>query len=884
MTGLLALLALLFALAPAFAAAPPAEVRAFDAAAKAFNDGFHDRAEKQLADFAVKYSESELLPQAQLLRGQALFQLKQFERAIQFLGAQLAAAGALADQYRYTIAEAQFQLGKFREAADAFAALLKDFPDTTRRLDAAYREAAARFKVGDAARAITLLGDRQGAFRLAAAKQKSAEAAVRGVLLLAEAYLQKQSFAEALDTVKSLNPLKLEGELAWLRQYWLTRAQAESGTLDAALASVKPLTALATAAGGKELLADTMALHGDILARLKRPADAIKAYEKNLDAKLAPERRRQALLKITELSLAQNEPDKSVGWLERFLKDNAADPSLDIIRLTLGELRLREYFQLGQSALAAEARAVAQSNRLVQARVQLDLFLKEFAHSPLVGKANLNRGLALWEEGRVPESQAAFQVAVQQLPFGEDQAMAKFKLADAQYRQNDFTNAVANYRAMIDQYGALPEIRDGLFDQVLYQLVRASIALGDLNTANDALNKILTWYPLSFYGDRSLLMVGQALNRRGQPPEARIVFVDFLKRFENSSLAPEVHLAIARTYVQEQNWTAAIGKFDDWVRANPSHPAIARAEFDRAWVRSQAGRHTEALAMFTDFIRRFPTNELAPFTQNWLADHHFNAGAYVDAEKNYQLLYQNTNWPPTELTRNARIMAGRAALARQNYKDAQEHFKEVINDEKSPPDLAATAWFALGDAISAEPIADAAKAVDKFASAINAFGRIIQNFPNDRLVPLALGRIGDCHFQLAAQVPGRYEPASESYRKVTEHPLADVAARSQAEVGLGLVQQKLAAMRPTAEQKEPLEQALKFFLNVVYGNNLRDGETSDGSWVKVAAEAAGALLEAQGRLEEAVNVYLRAGKTVPALRPAMEKRIESLKSRGAAPK
>jgi len=878
--------------APAAKVAKPsaAETREFNAATKAFNDGFFDRVDTELSTFTNKHPQSPLGPQVNLLRGQALFRLNRTREANELLKATLPQAGELSVRHRFWIGECEFQLGNYREAAEVFAEVLREAPDTERRIEAAYREASARYKLGEVDAAIALLSRADGPFQLAARADRGSETSVRGTLLLAEAHLRKASFQPALEAVRSLDGVSLDWERAWLRQYWLARIFYESGSLDEAITSARPLPELAARSGRTDYVADANDLLSLVLAQQGKTEEAIAISEKNLNPALPVERRRASLLRIADLSLKLPDGNQAVQWLERFLRDHPQDSALDVVRLTLGELRLREYFRLSQSGLAEAARMAAQSNQLAQARTQFDAFVRDFPQSPLAGKGNLNRGIALWEDGKLPESEEALRAAVAQLPFGEEQAMARFKLSDALYRRGDLTNAVAGYQSVVDDYATLPAIKDGLFDRALYQIVRASVELNDLPRANDALSRILALYPDSFFSDRSLLMVGQAYNRTGRPAEARLVFVNFLNRFSNSPLAPEAHLAIARTYVQERDWTAAIGKFDDWVRRFPDNLARARAEYDRAWVYYQAGAaqnspllQSNAVALFTGVVAQFPANPVAQLAQAWVADHYFNTGDYVNAEKNYQLLFQNTAWPASPLTQAARINAGRAALARQAYKEAQDYFKATVSDESLPPELVATAWFALGDAIMNEPIADAAKALDKYASAINAFDRVVQKFPNDRIVPEALGKIGNCHLQLAAGDPKRFDQAADSYRKALAHPAAVAATRSQAEVGLADTLQKTAAVRVNGERDALLDQAANHCLNVVYGTNLKPDEKPEPYWVKEAGLRAGTILESRGRFDEALKLYERLGTELPPLRPAMEKLMERLRQRNGKP-
>ena len=137
--GLAALL-LNFALAalPASGAEPTgAEKRAFDAAVRAFADGFYERADRELGEFTAANPQSGLAPKAVLLQAQAKSKLKNHAGAVTLLNGRLGAAGSLLDEYRFWLAEAQFQLGDLKAAAAGFASVVADFPTSSRRLDAA---------------------------------------------------------------------------------------------------------------------------------------------------------------------------------------------------------------------------------------------------------------------------------------------------------------------------------------------------------------------------------------------------------------------------------------------------------------------------------------------------------------------------------------------------------------------------------------------------------------------------------------------------------------------------------------------------------------------------------------------------------------------------
>src|SRR6266853_2065051 len=99
------------------------------------------------------------------------------------------------------------------------------------------------------------------------------------------------------------------------------------------------------------------------------------------------------------------------------------------------------------------------------------------------------------------------------------------------------------------------------------------------------------------------------------------------------------------------------------------------------------------------FIARFPAHYLAQLAQWWVADYFFRDGKWQEAESNYQLCYQNTNRPGSMLSYQARMMAGRAAFARQGWKDAIQYFTNLTSDLKCPSELWAQAMFAYGDTL-----------------------------------------------------------------------------------------------------------------------------------------------------------------------------------------
>ena len=870
-------------------AAATAEEIAYNAASRFFDGALYQQADKEFGEFTKLFPTSERISEAVLHQAKARHYLKQYDGVISLLSTNMPRAGKLADQYRNWMAKASFDKANYPGAVALYAQLLKDYPESLLRFDASYGEALAWFQMGNLTNTIERLRQPGGAFQKAAQAQPNEESVLRGYLLLGEALLKQKEFRPAEETLNLLVNRQLPPQLDWKRQYLVAEVQMADHRPEAALKGITNLVAAATATASEDLKAETILLHAEILEAMNQPTNAIQIYEQNLE-KLPVSQRRQALLKTAELYLKLGNSAKTVERLDGYLKQYPDGPNLDQVRLLLGDLRLKEYYALRRSASGTNLQATLQAATLALqlAQTNFDLLITNSPQSPLAGQAYLNRGWCLWEGGKIAESQLAFKTAAERLPVSTNQATARFKWADAQFELKDYTNAILNYRYVVEHYATLPGMASNLVERTLYQILRTSVELHDLSGATQAAEKLLEQFPKSEFGDASLLAVGQMLSHLGKTAEARTKYADLLKRFPGSTLVSEAVLAVARSYVLESNWDGALTNYDAWIARFTNHAALPEVEFNRAWTAYQAGRESVALQLFTNFVVRFPKHPWAPLAQNWVGIYYENLGQYPEAQRNYQRVYENTNWPPSELTYRAQLSAARAAFARQGYNDAEGCLTSLINqlngDTNAAPTLLSEAWFALGDTIFTGTRAASANLTNSLArlgEAVTALKKIPES--EALLWPLAQGRIADCYLQLAGQDKdtNRYRHAANAYQAVIASQQANIAARSQAEVGLGVVFERMAAdpNRTPAEKAALLATALEHYASVLEQANLHPAEPPDTFWFVRAGQDAARLLEAQGKWEPVVKIYEDLIKAVPNLRLTLQKRLDEAKKR-----
>ncbi|HTA95003.1 MAG TPA: tetratricopeptide repeat protein [Verrucomicrobiae bacterium] len=815
-----------------FAASDTKEQRAYAAAASAFQDEMWGRAETEFDQFKKNYPNSTNAPLAVLMQAQAEFKQGKLTNTVALLTSRKSSAGNLTDQYVYWIGEAQFQNMDFTNAAKTFASLAQKFPESPLRLRAIVEAAAALAQIGEWPQVVALLQETNGVFQRAIQIDSANEMVSRGRLLLAQAKFALKDFDGAAAVLELLNSQTLAPQLDWQRAYLLCRVKLASGDLPAALAVTTNLTQIARLENDHDLSAESVALRADILEKLNRASDAITAYQENLTTNAPSSRQRQAILKISELAIAQNQLTNAEQALADFLQQFSNAPSADIALLTLGELHLKDY--------AAQPSA---TNHLQSAVAAFNKFLGAFPKSPLAGKAFLDRGWCEWIALKIPESLADFKMAAQKLPPSEDLAVAKLKTGDAMFALTNYAGALQNFRSVLEDFSDFPEVEKDLGERALYQDLRADLELGNTADASNALAQILEKYPAGETVQGGTLLLGEASTDSSQ---ARDLFESFDRQFSGSLLRPQAELAVARTYGREQNWPAAVTHYESWLKNYPTNEFRPQAEYSLAWADFQAGDETNAFSQFTNFVAQFPTNELAPQAQWWVADSFYRASDFVNAEKNYKYIFQNTNWnwQSSALIYPARMMAGRAAVGRLGYSDAVAYFTGLVDDTNCPADLNAQARFAWGGALMQMPSADTNSPLANFLSATNVFGQLVQMYPTNEIGALAWGELANCNLQLT-----NYAAATNDYAQAFNSPYANVSARSEAKVGFGLTLEKIAALSSGTNQTALLQFALDDYLDVfetVFGKNLREGEVADAFWVKKAGLQALPLIQSLG--------------------------------------
>jgi TolA-binding protein len=863
--------------------------KAYTSAVAAFNDGIYDRAEAELTRFIEDYKNSGYVAEAILLNGQAQYKQGKFTEAIATLSAPEGDWGKLADQYAYWQAESKFARGDFEGAASTFTNLAARFPDSPLCLTAVVEAAAAYERLGDWPQLTGLLSATNGVFGKMAAQDSANELVARGRLLLARAEFIQNEFTAARVTLSLLDARALSPDLDWQRSSLLCQVELGANNLSAALAESTNLMAEARQQkdAAPQRLAESLALRATILERMRLWPEAAADWQQNITNSTTPANwRQQAILKLADNAVAQNNLTNAMSRLVAFLAQFTNSPATDLAVLTLGELNLRA-FVASPAETNYAATALAAFNQLLATNA---------AATDLAGKAYLDRGWYYWLAAtnadpvltgqNLTNSLQDFRSAAQRLPLSEDLAVAKFKVGDVLFALQDYSGARESYQSVMKEFANWPRVMESLGDRALYQVVRTSVKLGDKTAAEQAMKQLIDRFPASELGDNAELLLGEGLSEMNSSTNAIATFNDFAQRFPDSPLRPQAELDVAKTYERSGDWASAIASYQNWLTAFPTNDLRPQAEYALGWAEFKAGNETNALAQFTGFVTNFPADPLAPLAQWWVADYYFRLSGtnYAEAEKDYEYLFQNTNavWRSSALFYPAQLMAGRAAAGRLGFQDAAKYFSDAANSltqlmgetNRTPQleSLATQALFAYGSVLMRWDSPDTNRPFLNFEKAADVFASLAQKYPTNELGALALSELGDCNLQI-----GAFDAATNAYGQVVNSPFASAGLRSRAQVGLGRVLEKMAEAAAPAQRDSLLKAALNDYLDVLFENNLREGETADAFWTKKAGLSVLPLMTTLkiGNVDKTID---RLEQLLPQLTEMLEKKRAALQN------
>ena len=362
-------------------------------------------------------------------------------------------------------------------------------------------------------------------------------------------------------------------------------------------------------------------------------------------------------------------------------------------------------------------------------------------------------------------------------------AAAWYQLGNSYKKLGDYDKAISCFRKVAGEPGVPEDFRAA----VQYQIGDTRFYQKHYEQAAEEYGRFVGMFPSSSLVDKAYYYQGFSLFRAKKYDEAVKVFTELLSKYPDSKYAPDAQFRIASCYYEQKNYDKAIEEAKKLLEKYPKSVAIADASYLMATSFEALGRYEDAIKEYQKVIDLYDT-------MYDLLRASFREGKNVDFE-NYLRLFNSSFLKIADIYRER---MGDFQKAYETYVRAQETVEEYNSKAKIQ-----------------KLIGDNYQKWGKFDKAIEAYRRVITNYPQSPYLPQAQFYIGEAYYYWGKnleeagkyeEAKGKYEEAVKEYRKVLEdYPDADTKLLAQALYSAGWA----------SEQLGDKEGAIKFYAQVV---------------------------------------------------------------------
>lgn len=744
---------------------------------------------------------------------------------------------ARADELRLLLGEALLASDP-QSALEAFRAL-----QTKEQLDARMRGEGF---------ALAALGDHAGAARaFDALLERSPDGRHAGEAAL-QSGIEHLRAGDARAGVQRLRKAAAGGEPETL--YWLAQAEKQGGEPAAALATLEKALRRKPAA---ELEERIHVLRGDCLAAVGRASEALGAYEKSGSAR--------ALQAGAVTALNQGDTAGAARLAERLLRTDADGPAAQSARVVLAE-------------------ASFSAKRYPEAERALEDALKNSSEPAEEARLRSRLAWCRYLAGDLAEGRTRFAALVQRHPDAPEAEEALAMTARIALEQDDAAAARAPASQYLERYP-----RGRFADQALLGLARSSTG----KEARQRYEDWLTRFPESELRPGVLLELAELLSTSGAHSDAARRYAEAAALAPGTGTAARAAYGVAWCAWEGRDFAACAEALVPLARDAKTEPALRRAalellisaqleeqEFEAsvatwrqlATMKGEEPRRWESARRILAALRREQRfDEGAALLAECARSLSERAlVAEVELEAAYLALEQkDTATAEAALARARKAGASAAGLAEASF-----HVGEAALAAGNAP--RAVAFFQESAAVAQPRAADALYKLafvrlgaGELEPAAEALRTLLEQHPESELADEARFLAGECAFRAR-----RFDEAARLFAGAREHARGDLLAKTLFRAGLSLGE--LGRWSECDAALSELARSFPQFPNLAEGELWR-GRALAAQQKSRAARAAfertlaldqgelaaqarlglGALLEAEGRLDDALSEYLK---------------------------
>jgi len=694
-----------------------------------------DEAAISLNTLLDRFGDSQVVPQAHLLRGRVAFEQEEYEIAYTYFERAGEADPALKDRAAYWMAKCDLRRTRYREAESRLTEAVQRYDESNLIAQMWYDLAIARLKQDSLEEAI----DAMKTFRSRFGDHEHAPDALRLLAMTEHKRERYDSSREYCDE--------------FLTNY--------GGHEDAA--------SVAFLAAENEFLAG-------------RYDEAVAAYRRYLDDHEGDDATAKAKLRLGTALHRLERFDEAASLLAEASRQSGHGPAFATSDLALGDIhfrrgewkqaedRLRAFVEAGadrpgaDDALIKLGLSLQRQGRAEEAVRIYDRLLDSFADSPHRLQAKFEKGQALVMLERPDEARRMFREV---LDDGEDSRFAAHALnhlASLAMREGAFDEADALF-----ERAAGSASDDGLKTDAAYERINALMAAGKHARAESAIGAFLSAHGSSDKAPRARAQLVIALARQDKH-EAAVKASNEALRVSNR-IEPSLREAVR----YEKAWCLRrLGRTDEAARDyrailedGTTHEYEVHALLELAGIESEAGRFAAA----RDLLRRLRESSDVPPAVLGQGTYRMGVCAFelADYEEAATLFEEYiAGYPSSELLTPAAFYAGEAAFELGRFERAVQHLERVVNDHPSDA-LAAPGRLRLGEALAR---------LQRFGASERVFRDYLNQHAGAEHWYQAQFGLG-----WARENQQRYAEAVAAYKELIERHQGPTAARAQFQIG-----------------------------------------------------------------------------------------------------
>lgn len=469
---------------------------------------------------------------------------------------------------------------------------------------------------------------------------------------------------------------------------------------------------------------------------------------------------------------------------------------------------LRPFVEKYESESAAETKAMLKKMEAAGVKAG-DAFLS------LIDRSAFNLAFAQFSQNRFAEAQKSFERFLARFPGSDLREEARFRMAQAFYRQEAYAKAAAAYEPVAAGSG-------GFAEPAGYEHGLALYKAGNLKEASAAFEKMAARFPESAQAGKARLYAGTALFeagdfkgamerlepvvkagkeqageaaywiamsllKQGKTEEAEKAFADALRDFPKSPVAGDMRLGLADACLARNKFEAAGAAFKAYAEAFETNEQAPRALYSACAAFHRADKFAESDALCRRFGEKYGKSDLYPQVLFLSAENRFLTKQYADAGKGYEAFLKQGDksaertarahyrlaWVQHYAKRNPeaveaigkidRKAAGPAIAAEADYLEGLCQF------EMGQYDAATKALRAYLDAPDHARFGDdallklamAAMKQNRKGDAVKPLERFLKEYPASDLLPQVQYQMAECYYDQKA-----FDKAIEAYTLV----------------------------------------------------------------------------------------------------------------------